>query len=433
MKRRRLYASAPRAPEFPRGSIVQQRQSSKKRRSGQSERPEGLVFRSGGVLTLGVELELQILNTETSALAPMAQELIAAVGLSKKVKPELYRDMIEINTAICKDAKEVEADLGATIDAMTSAANSLGISFASTGSHPISDYSTSHVYPAARYDDLIDRNQWLTRRWKVYGLHVHIGMRSGDECIRFNNFFLPLLPHLLALSASAPFWQGQATGLATCRPTIYEALPTAGLPYYVHNWHEFTDLCETLHRAGAIRSLKDLWWDLRPSPTFGTLEIRVCDSPATLAETVAIVAFIHALAHWFQNHGEWLHQVPQPRQWLMRENKWRVIRHGLDADLVLNLGGENRPIGEDIRIWLEMLSPQIETLGYGRYEEILWDICAKGNSSVRQRAVHARNRSLVEVVELNRREFLERAPFSSKRHLHSDVCPREPRSVNRRS
>ena len=255
----------------------------------------GTEFRNNGVLTLGVELELQIIDAASGALAPKADELLKALKPESKVKPELYRDMIELNTSVCGDANEVAADLAATLDRMIAEGEKIGITFASTGSHPVSGYSDSDIYPAERYNDLIDRNQWLTRRWKVYGLHVHIGMESGDECIRFNNFFMRLLPHLLALSSSAPFWQNQDTGLATCRPTTYEALPTAGLPYFVHSWSEFEALCATLRKAKAISSLKDLWWDVRPSPGFGTLEIRVCDSPATLAETVAIVAFIHAL------------------------------------------------------------------------------------------------------------------------------------------
>lgn len=218
------------------------------------------VFRANGVLTLGAELELQIVDAETFALTSKAEDLLKALKTQPKIKPELYLDMIELNTGICQDANEVESDLGKTLDLLTTEGEKIGVSFASAGSHPTSRYSDSDIYPAERYNDLIDRNQWLTRRWKVYGLHVHIGMGSGDECIRFNNFFMRFLPHLLALSSSAPFWQSYDTGLATCRPTIYEALPTAGLPYFVQSWNEFTALCDTLRKAKAITSLKDLWW-----------------------------------------------------------------------------------------------------------------------------------------------------------------------------
>ena len=376
-------------------------------------------FRSNGVLTLGVELELQIVDTETCALTSKAEDLLKALKAQPKIKPELYLDMIEINTDICRDAKEVESDLGKSVDMLAAEGEKIGVSFASTGSHPTSRYSDSDIYPAERYNDLIDRNQWLTRRWKVYGLHVHIGMGSGDECIRFNNFFMRLLPHLLALSSSAPFWQGYDTGLATCRPTIYEALPTAGLPYFVQSWNEFTALCDTLRKAKAITSLKDLWWDLRPSPGFGTLEIRVCDSPATLAETVALVAFIHGLAYWFKDHGEWLSQVPQPQHWLMRENKWRVIRHGMDAYVVMNAEGDNQSIREDILGWIKKIEPYAMNLGYIPQMDVLHGICAKGSSAARQRAVYARNQSLQEVTEFNMFEFKARRPLWEKAFVES--------------
>ena len=368
-------------------------------------------FRANGVLTLGAELELQIVDAETCALTSRAEDLLKPFKPDAKIKPELYLDMIELVTGICRDANEVESDLSTTMDLLVAEGEKIGVGFSSTGSHPFSRYASSDVFPAERYNDLIDRNQWLTRRWKVYGLHVHIGMESGDECIRFNNFFMRLMPHLLALSSSAPFWQGEDTRLATCRPTMYEALPTAGLPYFVQSWSEFTTLCETLRKAKAITSLKDLWWDVRPSPSFGTLEIRVCDSPATLAETVAIVAFIHGLAHWFKDHGDWLSQVPQPQHWLMRENKWRVIRHGMDADLVMNAEGDNQAIRGDILSWIEKIEPYAMKLGYVGHMDVLHGICAKGSSSARQRSVFARNQSLREVTAFNMQEFKARRPI----------------------
>jgi len=235
-------------------------------------------------------------------------------------------------------------------------------------------------------------------------------MESGDDCIRYNNFFMNFLPHLLALSASSPFWQGTDTGLASCRPTTYEALPTAGQPYHVKNWSEFERLYDALKRCGSIESMKDLWWDLRPSPNFGTLEIRVCDGPATLKETLAIVAFIHALSHWFQDNGSWLESVNYPPRWLSRENKWRVMRHGLDAQLVMNTGGKLKSVREDIEEWVERLKPYTESLGYQRYMADVLEITRLGNSSERQRKVFQRTDSLEEIVKLNVDEFISQTP-----------------------
>lgn len=370
-----------------------------------------LRFLTAGVLTLGVEIELQLINPATRNLVPRAEELLKAGQQLRKLKPEFYLSTVEINTDKCDDVHCVERDLAQSLDALQRLSRALGIEFATTGCHPFARYTDCVITPSARYTELIDRNQWLTRRMTVYGLHVHVGMASGDECIRFSNFFLHFLPHLLALSASSPFWQGDDTGLASCRPSTYEALPTAGQPYPVQNWHDFETLYRTLKKCQAIDSLKDMWWDLRPSPNFGTLEIRVCDGPATLLEALAITAFIHLLAHWFRENGGWIDQVPQPSAWLMRENKWRVMRHGLAADIVVSVEGDTRPVSQHIEEWLEKLQPHAQKLGYLRYIETLKMILERGNSTARQRVVFERSHSLEQVVAFNVREFNAQAPL----------------------
>lgn len=371
-----------------------------------------IEFRPNGVLTLGVEIELQLINPETLELSPKAEELLkAAAHVNKKIKQEFYLSTVEINTDKCENVQDVEEDLSKSFDDIGKIADSLNITLATTGCHPSSRYSDCVITSSKRYNELIDRNQWLTRRMTVYGLHVHIGMKSGDDAIRFNNFFLHFIPHLLALSASSPFWQGEDTGLSSCRPTTYESLPTAGHPYRVKNWREFEDLYHTLKKCKAINSLKDLWWDIRPSPSYGTLEIRACDGLATLSETLALVSFIHLLAHWFVDHGSWLEQVPTSPSWLSRENKWRAIRRGLEANLVTDVEGNTKPIKQDILEWLDKLAPYEKKLGYQTYIKDLRNIIENGNSSVRQRKVFAINKSLEDVVKFNVQEFLERTPL----------------------
>ena len=368
-------------------------------------------FCSNGVLTLGVEIELQLIDRDSFNLTPRAEEILkAASSLTKKIKQEFYLSTVEINTSKCFDVCEVEKDLSQSYDIITKIGDEFGINFATTGCHPFSLYSDCVITSLPRYQDLIDRNQWLTRRMTVYGLHVHLGMKSGDDAIRFNNFFLNFVPHLLALSASSPFWQGDDTGLASCRPTTYEALPTAGHPYRARNWNEFEHLYRILKKCKAINSIKDLWWDIRPSPAYGTLEIRACDGPATLDEALAIVAFIHMLSHWFNDSGDWIGQVPPPPLWFSRENKWRVIRHGLHADLVVDFDGATKPISEDILQWLDKLAIYEKKLGYKKYVDVLREIISKGNSSNRQRKIHADNNSFSDVVKFNVEEFLARKP-----------------------
>lgn len=371
-------------------------------------------FRSNGILTIGTEIELQLIDPNSLNLVPRAEEFLKeSSSVSKKITKEFYLSTIEINSDKCQDVHEIEKDLTASCDIAKKIADNLNINLASTGCHPTSRYLDCVITPSERYNELIDRNQWLTRRMTVYGLHVHLGMKSGDDAIRFNNFFLSFIPHLLALSASSPFWQGDDTGLASCRSTTYESLPTAGHPYHVNNWNEFEYLFNTLKKCKAINSMKDLWWDIRPSPNFGTLEIRACDGLATLSETFALVSFIHMLANWFNDNGSWLGQVPSPPLWFVRENKWRAIRHGLNADLIINLDGDSKPIAEDILYWLEKLMPYEKKLGYQNYVKTLREIIEKGASSTRQRKVFGNTKSMQEVVKFNINEFDNRMPIWS--------------------
>lgn len=376
-------------------------------------RGEDLRFQSAGELTLGAEIEFQIIDPVTLNLAPRADELLKKGAHLSKLKPEFYLSTIEINTAKCHNVHEVARDLAESFDAMDALAEAVGVQFSTTGCHPFTRYADCVITPSERYNELIDRNQWLTRRMTVYGLHVHIGMRDGDSCMRFNNFFLYFMPHLLALSASSPFWQGDDTGLASCRPTTYEALPTAGQPYPANSWSEFETLCQSLIKCDAIRSLKDLWWDMRPSPQFGTLEIRMCDGPATLEEATAIVAFIHLLAHWFRDHGDWLDRFQPPSRWVARENKWRVMRYGLEASLVASMDGAVKRVDDDIREWLDKLMSYAVKLGYQPYVDALRRILVHGNSSQRQRAVYQATQSLEAVVRHNVAEYRARQPIKA--------------------
>jgi carboxylate-amine ligase len=370
-----------------------------------------ITFQSAGTLTLGVEIEFQLIDPHSLNLTSKADSLLKTGSNIKNLKPEFYLSTVEINTDKCNNAHEIEADLGKSFDELEAVGNKLNMLFSTTGCHPFSRYADCVITPSPRYNELNDRNQWLTRRMTVYGLHVHIGMKNGDDCIRFNNFLMNFIPHLLALSASSPFWQGNDTGLASCRPTTYEALPTAGQPYKVQNWREFENLYYTLKKCDAIQSLKDLWWDMRPSPGYGTLEIRVCDGLATLAEATAITAYIHLLAHWFNDNASWIDQFPSPPRWLSRENKWRVMRHGLDANIVTNLDGTTKLIRDDIEEWLVKIAPYSKSLGYDKYVHLLREIMVKGNSTTRQRVVFAATGSLEEVVKHNTLEFIQRSPI----------------------
>lgn len=386
-------------------SVISQIKSLFKAPDVSEHKSSRIDFKSSEELTLGVEIEMQIIDPETLALTPRAAEILKATADNKKIKQEVYLSMLEINTGICKDVHEAARDFEDTINQLKKIGSANGLVFSTTATHPTARYVDRIVTQEERYLELIDRNQWLMRRWCVYGVHVHLGMKSGEDCIRYNNFLMRFLPHMLALSASSPFWQGEDTGLSSCRPTVFESMPTAGTPYFVKDWPEFESLCQTLIKSMSIKSLKDLWWDIRPSPGYGTLEIRICDGMATIAETLAVVAFIHALANWFRDHGEWIDQVSLPPRWILRENKWRVIRYGLEADIITGADGNLKPLRQDIMEWLDKLTPYTEKLGYGDYITVLSDIMMKGTSTQRQRTAFQQNQSFEDVVRHNIAEF----------------------------
>lgn len=367
-----------------------------------------LEFASSEPYTLGVEVELQIVDRSTHDLAAKAPQLLSRWGGRTKVHPEIFQSMIELNTGICATAVDAEADLRATAEPLLSLAQEQGVRFIATGTHPTARYQERKLFPAERYHGLIARNQWIARRLLIFGLHVHLGMKDPETCIAVQNELLYDLGLLLACSTSSPFWQGEVTGLSSSRVTVFEAMPTGGMPQLVHDWDEFCRLVETLQRAHAITSLKDLWWDLRPSPRYGTLEIRVCDGLATLRETAMIVALSQALARQAGERVASGRGRTFPPAWRIRENKWRASRHGLDADLVVENDGTTRPAREHLRETVARLESDGYFRGNEAYLPALRALAAGAPTSAeRQRAVFERSGSFLAVTEALAEEFEE--------------------------
>jgi carboxylate-amine ligase len=367
---------------------------------------EPLVFNpSSKPFTLGVELELQVLDAESLLLTPRAHEIIDGLAL-ESLKKEFFKSTLEVITGICDDVHAVKKDLLYSLIQLKAKATELGLKISSTGTHPEADYRERTINSSPRFNELTDRNQWMIRRTAMYGMHIHVGMPSADFAIQFNNFLLHFVPHVLALSASSPFWQRMDTGLAAARPTIYESMPTSGMPNVVKDWKQFQKLYNSLISTNSIGSMKDLWWDIRPSPAFGTIELRICDEPATLEEALAIAAFVHMLALWFEDHKEeWNAKHKSILYWVMRENKWRAIRYGLHGEIIVK--GNKKPIAikEDVKYWLKELAPYAHKCKYEQYITALNKILDSGNSSVRQQQVYANSNDLHQVTRFNVKEF----------------------------
>ena len=361
-----------------------------------SEVDQQLVFQKSQPLTLGVECELGIVSIDTYDPAHIGSDIIQLLD-DPFIHYEHAQHMIEITTDVCSSVQRVEKDLAARINKILPHLPQKQVALLGIGNLPLLTPEQVKILKNDRVKELHEKRQSLHERFSTLGMHIHIGMTDTSSCIRFHNFYMHLLPHLLALSASAPFELGKDTGFATIRPSITESAPIAGLPYKFKNWQDYKDLCRAMVVSGSISNLKDLWWDLRPCPHYGTLEIRICDQPPTMAEICAITAFVHCLGHWFNEHQGWLDEIPRPNSWIMRENKWRSMRYGLDAEIVINNDGETKPIKEDIFQWIERLQPFYKKFGYRQYQATLVAMLEKGNSSSRQRRVFQATGSLKEV------------------------------------
>lgn len=369
-----------------------------------------LPFLSSPRPTLGVEMDLQLLDADSLDLTPGAPRIFSALGgEDTRIRTEIFQSMIEVDTGACETPAQVREDLRTSLSRLKQARPDW-LQFACAGSHPFARYADSVIYPAERYRLLMERNQWAARRTMTFALHLHRGVRDGDHAVALINALLPYLPHFLALSASSPFWQGEDTGLASWRITVFEALPTAGFASPYTTWKEFEKLHDALVASGSIASVRDLWWDIRPRPEYGTVELRICDGVPTLSETVALVVLFEALCRRLDEAWQSGERPGPPPDWMIRENKWRASRYGLDAEILLDAEGRTAPLRDEIAKLAETLEAGSSGPGHQRAFSALRRMLEKGCSYERQRRVFRRSGSLKAVAVALAEEFRTNQP-----------------------
>ncbi|MCK5346236.1 MAG: YbdK family carboxylate-amine ligase, partial [Candidatus Heimdallarchaeota archaeon] len=219
-------------------------------------------FNASEPFTVGLELELQLLDKNTRELFSGAPKLLQKLYPDKAFKAELFQSMIEINTEVAPRLHEIEKTLVEKIEFLKLKSERFNIEIMMNGTHPRSDWHIQKVTQSERYLRLAERIQWLVKRFTIFGLHVHVGIADADTAIKIQNHLLYYIPHLIAMSASSPIWNGEVTGLASTRSKIFEALPNAGMPPYLKNWKEFEILANQLLRSNSIDSIRDIWWDI---------------------------------------------------------------------------------------------------------------------------------------------------------------------------
>lgn len=350
-----------------------------------------IPFSASPTSSLGVEWELQLVDRRTRQLTSGAAQILHELspeGEHPTAKHELLQSTIEVITGVCSTVDEATADLAATIAQLTPLAAARGLGLMCAGTHPISDWQTQQISDNPRYAKLVDDMQWMARRLQIFGVHVHVGVRSPDKAIAMVNALSAYIPHLLALSASSPYWRGNDTGLASARSKVFEGLPTAGLPQQLTDWTEFEDYMATLVKTGTIATIKEVWWDIRPHPTYGTVELRIADGLPTLAEVGMVAALAQCLVDTFDREIDKGYTLPRPRRWVVQENKWRAARYGLDADIIVGKDSV-QPVRTALRELVQDMHSAGERLGCGQQLADIEQVLCRGGSYQRQRAVAA--------------------------------------------
>lgn len=358
-------------------------------------------FNPNPTRSLGVEMELILVDQLTGDLVDAGGEIIdelAAIGLGDRAKHELFECTIEIITGVASNVAEATEDLRQTLDELFNACDRRGLDPLCIGTHPYASWRNHRVSPDPRYGELLKAMRWPARRLLIFGVHVHVGVSSKDKVIPITNALTEALPVLLALSASSPMWNGTDTGMASARTKVFEGLPTAGLPPFLNDWAEFERFLGALMTARAIKTIREVWWDIRPHPEFGTVELRMCDGINTLREVGAVAALAQCLVERMERQLDEGQRLTIPANWTVRENKWRASRYGLDAHLITDADGTCEPLRAVALSLVDSLTPISRDLACETELLSVRHIIENGNGADRQRRIRSEGGSAEDVV-----------------------------------
>jgi carboxylate-amine ligase len=350
--------------------------------------------------TIGVEEEFQIIDPATCDLRSHVSQLISAASpnIIEQVKNEMHQSIVETGTNICQDVAELRIEMHRTRGELVAAAERAGLQVAAAGTHPFSSWIDQVISPGERYQNIIEELQQLARSLLIFGMHVHVAMPDKQSTIDMMNMVRYFLPHLLALSTSSPFWMGRNTGLKSFRTTVFRRFPRTGVPEQFESWSAYENFVNLLVKLHCIDNGKKIWWDVRPHPTFGTLEFRMCDVTTKVEEAVAIAALTQALVvklyKLYTSNQSWRLY----RRALIEENKWRAARYGIEGKLIDFGKEEEVPMRSLIPELLELVDDVLDELGSRSAVEYIHTILNEGTSAERQLRVYQQTGDLKAVV-----------------------------------
>ena len=366
-----------------------------------------MTFVSSPSYTLGVELEFQTLDNESLNLAPLAPILLETAPsiLKPRITHEWIRSILEIRTGICHSLRDVENDLLETCSMAEELAEDNDCLLFAASLHPFARSGDQLLTNNVRYERIMEELQIVGRRFISQGFHVHVGMIDGDTAVKVCDSIQPYLPLLLALSASSPFFQGEDTGLMSYRTKLFEALPLAGIYEQIGDWKTFLSDTEQLKSAGVIESIKDLWWDARPHPGFGTLEIRACDLPTQFGDILGLTALIQCFVATLAKSDM---KISSCNQQFLRSNKWQAVRYGLDGsffDPLGFLGGGKMSVREAVLRLIERMQPMVKRFHSERYMDMLNRILDHGPGADCQRDAYRDTGDFKQVIQQLHEKF----------------------------
>ena len=346
---------------------------------------------------LGIEEELPIVDATTGELVPKIEAVMSRLPeeLVDYVSYELFQSVLETKTPPCSSISEVEEHLRELRGRVGSWAAACGASLASAGTHPFSRYKDQKITDQDRYYYIIETLRWVAEREVIFGQHVHVSVPGEEEVIQAHNRLSGHAPLLLALSANSPFWQGMDTGFESTRVKVFETFPRAGLPPAFENYERFESYVDLMVEAGAMDDYTFCWWDVRPHPKIGTIELRILDSQTSLEAAISLTALTQCLV--MQTLVEEGPLLPYNRE-IAQENKWRAARHGMDAVFYEPVSKESIPARNLARSLVENLRPYSQDLGCEDELLGILDIVEGGTGSQRQREVYEKNGDFLEVV-----------------------------------
>jgi len=351
--------------------------------------------------TIGVEEEFQIIDPETLELRSHVVQLISSAakrGVGDLVKQEMHQSIVETGTKICENVSELRLEMHRTRSELVMAAESTGLRVAAAGTHPFSSWIDQVISPGERYQHIVEEMGQLARSLLIFGMHIHIAMPDKQTTIDIMNMVRYFLPHLLALSTSSPFWMGRNTGLKSFRTTVFRRFPRTGIPDIFESWSEYENFVNLLIKLNCIDNGKKIWWDVRPHPTYGTLEFRMFDTATRVEEAVAIAALTQAIVvklhRLYTSNQSWRIY----RRALIEENKWRAARYGIEGKLI-DFGREAEvPMRELMLELMELLDDVVDDLGSRSAVEYIHTILNEGTSAERQLRVYQQTGDLKDVV-----------------------------------